>query len=157
MMMGVRKCHCNHIRSHVWCPSTCPPSVQCCQQRDMRLEYIHFCDGSYCRHDEKVPCPLLTNQAACWHRRADPACRSSVLTWPSLAAEPEIDWHASMRATESLAIPFEQPAHSDWAIHRGKQRFMKPAYANCINRLNPSQVEMQGKGTDKETPKEERK
>lgn len=45
-----------------------------------------------------------------------------------------------MRAMESLAIPFEQPAHSDCAIHRGK-----PAYANGINRLNPPQVEMQGK------------
>lgn len=92
--------------------------------------------------------PLLTNQVAGWHRRDDPARRSSVLTWPCmrvLVVEPEIDWHASTRAMESLAIPFEQPAHSDWAIHRGKHRFLKPAYANCINRLNPSQVEIQGR------------
>lgn len=50
-----------------------------------------------------------------------------------------------MRAMESLAIPFEQPAHSDRAIHRGEHRFLKPAYANCINRFNPSQVEMHRK------------
>lgn len=107
------------------------------------------------RHEEKVPCPLLNNQVTCWLCRADPLCRSSVLTWPSLVVKPEIDWHASMRAMESLAIPFEKPAHSDWAIHRGKQRFLKPAYANCFGWTHPRFNAREG--ADKETQKEERK
>lgn len=120
----------------------------------------------WCFRGMRIKCPallknpLLTNQVARWHRGDDPARRSSVLTWPCmrvLVVEPEIDWRASTRAMESLAIPFEQPAQSDWAIHKGKHRFLKPAYANCINRLNPSQVEMHWKGTDKETEQEEKK
>lgn len=36
---------------------------------------------------------------------------------------------------------------------RGKHRFLKPAYANCINRLNTSQVEMQGEAEIKKQSK----
>ncbi len=153
--MGVKKCHCCHIRSdHTFDIPVCLLH-RCCQQHDTRQEYTLW----WWFTGMRIKCPalmknnFLTNQVAA-------ARRSSVLTWPCmrvLVVEPEIDWHASMRAMESLAIPFEQPAQSDWAIHRGKHRFLKPAYANCINRLNPSQVGMQGKEQIKKQSKRRKK
>lgn len=110
-----------------------------------------------------LPCwkiTLLIDQVVGWQRMATSACSPWVHTWPCLSVlvvEPEIDRHASMRAMESLAIPFEQPAHSDWAAHRGKQRFTKPAYANSINRFKPALIEIQGRNLEKESKRDKKK
>lgn len=60
-----------------------------------------------------------------------------------------------MRAMESLAIPFEQPAHSHWAIHRGKHRFLKRAYANVHKQVHPILGRNAREGRDKEAKREE--
>lgn len=110
-----------------------------------------------------LPCwkiTLLIDQVVGWQCMATSACSPWVHTWPCLSVlvvEPEIDRHASMRAMESLAIPFEQPAHSDWAAHRGKQRFTKPAYANSINRFKPAHIEIQGRNLEKESKRDNKK
>lgn len=138
----------HQVRSHVWFPGMSPPLVECCQQLDRRQGYTlqWWFIGTRIKCSGLLKNTLLTNHAAGWRCKGNPAHRSSVLTWPcmrALVVVPEIDWHASMRATESLAIPFEHQAHTDRAIHWSKHRFPKAAYANRINRLCTSQVQMQ--------------
>lgn len=83
----------------------------------------------------------VSAQTPCQLTGEDPASPSSDFACPCmrvLVEEPEIDWHASMRAVESLAIPFEQTVHCDCAMHRGVQTYGASLCKYCINSSHSS-------------------